>query len=68
MGVKIDVYRVLVGNLRGKRALGNPGVDGKIILKCSFRKWDVGMDWIDLAQDMDRLRTCVNAAFNLRFP
>jgi hypothetical protein len=26
------------------------------------------MDWIDLAQDRDRLRTCVNAAFNLRFP
>jgi hypothetical protein len=25
-----------------------------------------GMDWIDLAQDMDRLRAVLNAAMNLR--
>jgi hypothetical protein len=31
--------------------LGIPGVDGRIILKWIFEKWDVGMDWIDLAQD-----------------
>jgi hypothetical protein len=29
--------------------LGDPGVDGRIILKYIFKKWDVGMDWIDLA-------------------
>jgi hypothetical protein len=28
----------------------DPGVDGRIILKCIFRKCDVGgMDWIELA-------------------
>ena len=27
-----------------------------------------GMDWIDLAQDMDRWRALVNAVMNLRFP
>jgi len=35
--------------------LGDPGVDGKIILRLIFRKWDVGV-WtgIELAQDRDR--------------
>jgi hypothetical protein len=29
--------------------LGDPGVDGRIILIWIFRKWDVGvMDWIEL--------------------
>jgi hypothetical protein len=26
-------------------------VDGRIILKLIFRKWDGGIDWIDLAQN-----------------
>lgn len=28
----------------------------------------VGMDWIDLAQDMDRSHTVVNVVLNLRVP
>jgi len=32
------------GGLReGKRPLGSPGVDGRIILRWIFRKWDVGI-------------------------
>jgi len=27
---------------------------GRIILRWIFRKWDGGMDWIDLAQDRYR--------------
>jgi hypothetical protein len=27
-----------------------------------------GMDWIGLAQDMDKRRAVVNAVMNLRFP
>ena len=42
-------------NLRETDLLKSPGVDGRIILRWMFRKWDVvGMDWIELAQDRDR--------------
>jgi hypothetical protein len=37
-----SVYRVLVGKLEGKNQLEDPGVDGRIILRWIFRKWDVG--------------------------
>jgi hypothetical protein len=48
--------------------LGDPGVDGRIILKWIFKKWAGGMDWIDLAQDRDRWRALVSAVMNLRIP
>jgi hypothetical protein len=44
------------------------GVDGKIILKWIFEKWDGDMDWIELTQDRDRWRALVNAVMNLRVP
>jgi hypothetical protein len=35
--------------------LRNLNVDGRIILKCVFKKWgNRSMDWIDLGQDRDR--------------
>ena len=43
MGESRGVYRVLVGRPEGERDnLGNPSVDGRIILRWMFRKWDVG--------------------------
>jgi hypothetical protein len=47
--------------------LGDPGVDRRIILKWIPKKWDGGMDWIELAQDRDRWRALVNAVINLGF-
>jgi hypothetical protein len=42
------VNRVLVGKPEGKRHWGDPSVDGGIILRGIFRKWDVGV-WTGLS-------------------
>jgi len=55
MGKKRGVYRVLVGKPEGKN---HPGVDGRILLRWIFRKWDVEV-WIELAQDRDKWRALV---------
>jgi hypothetical protein len=39
----------LWGKLRKRDHLGDPVVDGRIILRWIFRKWDGGVDLIDLA-------------------
>jgi len=58
-----------VGNLREGDHLEDPSVDGMIILRWIFRKWNGGgMDWIDLAQDWDRWWALIDAEMNLRFP
>ena len=67
MGERRDVYRVLVGNVRERGHLEDPGVDGMIILRWIFRKWRVG-EWtgsIWLRIVVHRL--LVNAVMNLRF-
>ena len=43
MGERRDVYRVLVGKLRERNYLVDPGIDGRIILRWIFRKCDVGV-------------------------
>jgi hypothetical protein len=48
--------------------LEDPGVDGRIILKRIFKKWDGGIDWIELAQGRDRWRALVNVVMILRVP
>ena len=39
MGDRRAVYRDLVGKPETRRPLGNPGVDGSIILRWIIRKW-----------------------------
>jgi len=56
------------GNLRERDHLEDPDIYGRIILKSIFRKWDWGMDWIDLSQNMDRGQALVYAVMNLQLP
>ena len=57
------------GNVRERDHLGEPGVDGRIILRWIFRKLGCeGMDWIELAHDRDRWRALLHAVMNLRVP
>ena len=57
------------GNLAERDHLEDLGVDGRIILRWIFRKWDVeGMGSIELARDRDRWRVLVTAVMNIRVP
>jgi hypothetical protein len=47
-GEGVGVYRVLMGKPEGKSQSGDPGVDGRIILRRIFWKWDVGV-WTGLS-------------------
>jgi len=59
------------GNLSESDHLEGPDVDGSIILKWFIGAGEGGgggMDWIDLAENMDRCRALVNEVMNLRIP
>jgi hypothetical protein len=56
------------GDLRERDHSGDPGIDGRIILKWILKTWDGGMDWIQLAQDWDRWRVLVNEVMSLQVP
>ena len=51
---------------RERGHLEDQAVDGRIILKCVFKKLGGDMDWVDLAQGRDNLRAVVNTVMNLR--
>ena len=56
------------GNLGERDHLKDPGIDGRIIIKWIFRKWDGGISWIDQGQNRGRWRALVNVVMNLRVP
>ena len=47
------------GYVRGEDHLEDLGVDGRVMLKWSFKKWDwEDMDWIDLAFGSEQVADC----------
>jgi hypothetical protein len=67
MEEKRNAYRILVGKPEEKRPLRRPR--RRWMIKLDLR--EIGcdyMDWIDLSQDRDQLRTLVNTVINLRVP
>jgi len=54
MGEGRGVHRVLVGKPEGKIPLGDLDVDGRIILRWIFGKWEVletGWSWLRIGTD-----------------
>jgi hypothetical protein len=70
MGGRRSAYKMLVGRPEGRRPLGRSRHRWDDNIKLIFKKWNWGggMDWIDLAQDMDRWQALVNAVMNLWVP
>ena len=63
------MYRVLVGKPGGKRPLGSYRRRWEDNNKMDLEEVGCGcMDWIELAQDRERLRALVNAVMNLQVP
>ena len=68
-GEKRGVYMVLAGKPEGKRPLGRPRRRWEFNIKIVLQELGCEvMDWIELAQDMDRWREVVNAVMNLQVP
>jgi hypothetical protein len=63
------VHRVLAWIPVGKRPLGKPRCQWQDNIKLDLQVvgwW--GMDWINVAQDRDRLQAIVSAVINLQVP
>jgi hypothetical protein len=69
MGEGRDVDRVLVWKPEGKRPLGRDRHRWEDNIKMNIQEVGCGvMDWIDLAQDRNRLLALVNVVMSLRVP
>jgi hypothetical protein len=66
MEEKRNAYRILVEKPEGKRPLERPRRRWVDIIKVDLRDIERdGVDWIELAQDMDQWRALVNTVMNL---
>jgi hypothetical protein len=63
-----SAHGVLLGKPEGKSPIGGPSCRWNDNIKIDLRKWDKGVDSIDLAHDRNRWANLVNAAVNLRVP
>jgi len=68
MGEGRDVHRVVVGKPEGRRPLGRPRPRWEDNVKTDLREVGGGGEWMELAQDRDRLRALVNTVMNFRVP
>jgi hypothetical protein len=69
MGARRGVYMVLVRKPEGKSPFGRPRRRFENNIKMDLKEMESGcMDCIELAQDVDRCRTLVNAVMNLQVP
>jgi hypothetical protein len=69
MGKKRNAYRLLVGKPEGKIPLGRPRRRWVDNIRMDLVEVGWGdVDWIGLAQEMNRWRALVNSVLNLRVP
>jgi len=69
MGEERGVYRVLVEKPEGRKPLGRHRLRWVDNIRTYLQEVGCGfMDWIWLAQDIDRWRTLVSAVMNLQVP
>jgi hypothetical protein len=60
-------FKILIGKPEGKKPFGRHGRRWEDNIKMDLREIGFGgVDWINLTQDGDRLRTLVNTVMNLR--
>ena len=68
MGEGRGVPKVLVGKPEGKRTLGRPRRRWEDNIKMDLQEVGGGGDWMELAEDRDRLRALVNTVMNFGVP
>jgi hypothetical protein len=69
MGDNRNAFKIMVGELEGKRPLGRPRHRwvGSVKTDLVEIEWG-GLVWIDLSQDRDQWRVHGNTVMNLRVP
>jgi len=69
IGERRNLERDLLRKPEGKRPIGRPRRGWEDNIKMDLQEVGCGcMEWIELAQDLDRWRALVNKVMNLRVP